>query len=323
MKRRDLLVIAAGAAAVPYAARAQQKAMPVIGILGLGSPDDPAIALNLAGLRQGLKDTGFVEGRNVAIEYRWAHDDEQRLPALAAELVARNVDVVVTEGGILSALSAKRATSTIPIVFHASDAIADGVVSNLARPDGNLTGVSLFAPESLAKQFQLLSELVPQAKTIALLAIPNTPALNQVKPEIEKAARARGVQYRILTAVTDGEIDAAFATLGQAHAGVIARANGNFADKLVMLAARRGVPAIYSQRAFATAGGLISYGVSLPAVYVTKGIYTGKLLNGAKPGDLPVQQPTAFELVINLKTAKALGLTVPQSLLARADDVIE
>jgi putative ABC transport system substrate-binding protein len=297
--------------------------MPVIGILGLGSPEDPAIALNLTAFRQGLSESGFVEGQNVAIESRWAYDDERRLPALAAELVARNVDVLVTEGGILSALSAKTATSLIPVVFHASDAIADGVVSNLARPGGNLTGVSLFAPESLAKQFQLLSELVPEAKVIALLAIPNTPALNQVKPEIEEAARARGVRYQVLSAVTDSEIDAAYATLGQLRAGALVRANGNFADKLVMLAARHRVPAIYNQRAFATAGGLLSYGVSLPAVYVTKGIYTGKILKGAKPADLPVQQPTAFELVINLKTAKAIGLTIPQLFLARANEVIE
>jgi putative ABC transport system substrate-binding protein len=212
VRRRALLAFLSGTALTcPFVAGAQQKAMPVIGILGLGSPEDPAIALNLTAFWQGLSETGFVEGQNVAIESRWAYD-ERRLPALAAELVAGKVDVLVTEGGILSALSAKTATSTIPVVFHASDAIADGVVSNLARPDGNLTGVSLFAPESLAKEFQLLSELVPEAKVIALLAIPNTPALNQIKPEIEEAARARGVQYQILNAVTDSEIDAAFAT---------------------------------------------------------------------------------------------------------------
>ena len=324
MKRRDLIALLGGTAVGwPFVVSAQQKAMPVIGILGLGSPDNPAIALNLAAFRQGLTETGFIEGQNVTIESRWAHDDKRCLPALAAELVARKVDVLVTEGGILSALSAKNATSTIPVVFHASDAVADGVVSNLARPDGNLTGVSLFAPESLAKEFELVSELAPEAPVIALLAIPNTPALNQIKPEIEEAARARGVQYQILSAVTDSEIDAAFATLGHLRGGAIVRANGNFADKLVSLAARHGVPAIYNQRAFATAGGLLSYGVSLPAVYVTKGIYAGKVLKGAKPADLPVEQPTTFELVINLKTAKALGLTVPQSLLARADEVIE
>jgi putative tryptophan/tyrosine transport system substrate-binding protein len=322
MRRRSLIALLAGTVVFrPLAA--QQRPMPVIGILGLGFPENPAIALNLAAFRQGLGETGFVEGQNVTIEPRWAYDDERRLPALAAELVTRNVDVLVTEGGILSALAAKNATSKIPVIFHASDAIADGVVSDLARPDGNLTGVSLFAPESLGKEFQLLSELVPEAKVIALLAIPNTPALNQIKPDIDEAARARGVQYQILNAVTDSEIDAAFATLGHLRAGAIVRANGNFADKLVGLAARHSVPAIYNQRAFATAGGLLSYGVSLPAVYVTKGIYTGKILKGAKPAELQVQQPTKFELVINMKTATALGLTVPPSLLARADEVIE
>jgi putative tryptophan/tyrosine transport system substrate-binding protein len=322
MRRRDLLLLAA-VALWPNAAGAQRKVTPVIGMLGLGRPEDRAIALNLEAFRAGLNDTGFVEGRNVTIEYRWAHDDERRLPALAVELVDRNVDVLVTEGGIRSALAAKHATSTIPIVFHASDAIADGVVGNLARPEANLTGVSLFAPESLAKQFQLLADLVPEVKVIALLAIPNTVALGQATAEIREAASTRGVQYRILDVVADSDMDAALTMLGGLHAGAIVRANGNFADRLVMLAARHRVPAIYNQRAFAAAGGLLSYGVSLPAVYLIKGRYAGKILRGAKPADLPVQQPTKFELVLNLKTAKALGLTVPPSLLARADEVIE
>jgi len=321
MRRRDLLLLAA-VALWPNAAGAQRKVTPVIGMLGLGRPEDRAIALNLEAFQAGLNEIGFVEGRNVTIEYRWAHDDERRLPALAAELVDRNVDVLVTEGGIRSALAAKHATSTIPIVFHASDAIADGVVSNLARPEGNLTGVSLFAPESLAKQFQLLADLVPEVKVIALLAIPNTMALGQATAEIREAASTRGVQYRILD-VADSDMDAALTMLGDLHAGAIVRANGNFADRLVMLAARHRVPAIYNQRAFAAAGGLMSYGVSLPAVYLIKGRYAGKILRGARPADLPVQQPTKFELVINLKTLKALGLTVPPSLLARADEVIE
>jgi putative ABC transport system substrate-binding protein len=321
MRRRDLLLLAA-VALWPNAAGAQRKVTPVIGILGLGRPEDRAIALNLEAFQAGLNEIGFVEGRNVTIEYRWAHDDERRLPALAAELVDRNVDVLVTEGGIRSAVAAKHATSTIPIVFHASDAIADGVVSNLARPEGNLTGVSLFAPESLAKQFQLLADLVPEVKVIALLAIPNTMALGQATAEIREAASTRGVQYRILD-VADSDMDAALTMLGDLHAGAIVRANGNFADRLVMLAGRHRVPAIYNQRAFAAAGGLMSYGVSLPTVYLIKGRYAGKILRGARPADLPVQQPTKFELVINLKTLKALGLTVPPSLLARADEVIE
>jgi putative ABC transport system substrate-binding protein len=323
MQRREFIVLIGGAAVGwPLVARAQQKAMPVIGVLGLGYPDDPAIALNLTAFRQGLNETGFVEGQNVAIEYRWAFNDQKRLPALAAELVARKVDVIVTEGGTPSVLPAKNATSTIPIVFHAGDAIADGIVTNLARPDGNLTGVSLFAPERFAKQFELLAELVPETKVFALLAVLNILPADAV-PEIEKAARAKGVQVEILNAATDSELDAAYARLGHQRAAAVVAANGQLAEKLVALAARHAVPAAYGQRAFSTAGGLLSFGPSFPAAYVIKGIYTGKILKGAKPADLPVQQPTTFELLVNLKTAKALGLTVPQSLLARADEVIE
>jgi putative ABC transport system substrate-binding protein len=323
MKRRELMVLLGGAAfAWPRTLRAQQKPMPVIGILGLGYPEDPAIALNLAAFRRGLNETGFVEGQNVTIEYRWAVNDQQRLPALAAELVARKVDVIMTEGGTPTVRAAKNATSTIPIVFHAGDAIADGIVSNLARPDGNLTGVSLFAPERFAKQFELLAELVPETKVFALLAVLSILPVDAV-PEIEKAARAKGVQVEILNAASDSELDAAYARLGDQRGAAVVNANGQLAEKLVALAAHHAVPAVYNQRVFATAGGLISFGVSFPAAYVIKGIYTGKILKGAKPADLPVQQPTTFELVINLKTAKALGLTVPQALLARADEVIE
>jgi putative ABC transport system substrate-binding protein len=296
--------------------------MPVIGVLGLGYPEDPAIALNLAAFRRGLAETGFVEGQNVAIEYRWAVNDEKRLPALAAELVARNVDVMMTEGGTPTARAAKNATSTIPVVFHAGDAIEDGIVTNLARPDRNLTGVSLFAPERFGKQFELLAELVPQTKVFALLAVLNILPADGVR-EIEKAARAKGVEVEILNAATDSELDAAFARLGDQRGAAVVNANGQFADKLVALAARHAVPAVYAQRAFAERGGLLSYGVSFPAAYALKGIYAGKILKGAKPADLPVQQPTTFELLVNLKTAKALGLTVPQTLLARADEVIE
>jgi putative ABC transport system substrate-binding protein len=323
VNRRDLIVLLGGAAAAsPFAAGAQQKRMPVIGILGLGYPEDPAIALNLAAFRRGLAETGFVEGQNVAIEYRWAVNDETRLPALAAELVVRKVDVMMTEGGTPTVRAAKSATSTIPIVFHAGDAIEDGIVTNLARPDGNLTGVSLFAPERFAKQFELLAELVPQTKVFALLAVLNILPADGVR-EIEKAARAKGVEVEILNAATDSELDAAFARLGDQRGAAVVNANGQFADKLVALAARHAVPAVYAQRAFAERGGLLSYGVSFPAAYALKGIYAGKILKGAKPADLPVQQPTTFELLVNLKTAKALGLTVPQTLLARADEVIE
>ena len=323
MNRRDFIALLAGAAlAWPLAARAQQRATPVIGVLGLGYPEDPAIALNLAAFRRGLAETGFVEGQNVAIEYRWAFNDQKRLPALAAELVARKVDVMMTEGGTPTVLSAKNATSTIPIVFHAGDAIADGIVTNLARPDGNLTGVSLFAPELFAKRFELLAELVPQTKVFALLAVLNILPADAVR-EIEKAARAKGVEVEILNAASDSELDAAYARLGRQRAAAVVNANAQLAEKLVALAARHAVPAVYNQRVFATAGGLISFGVNFPAAYVIKGIYTGKILKGAKPADLPVQQPTTFELLVNLKTAKALGLTVPQTILARADEVIE
>jgi putative ABC transport system substrate-binding protein len=323
VKRRDLITLLGGAvAAWPLAARAQQERVPVIGVLGLGYPEDPAIALNLAAFRRGLAETGFVEGQNVAIEYRWAVNDQTRLPALAAELVARKVDVMMTEGGTPTVRAAKNATSTIPIVFHAGDAIEDGIVTNLARPDGNLTGVSLFAPERFGKQFELLAELVPQTKVFALLAVLNILPADAVR-EIEKAARAKGVEVEILNAATDSELDAAYARLGSQRGAAVVNANAQLAEKLVALAARHAVPAVYNQRVFATAGGLISFGVSFPAAYVIKGIYTGKILKGAKPADLPVQQPTTFELLINLKTAKALGLTVPQAMLARADEVIE
>jgi putative ABC transport system substrate-binding protein len=323
VNRRDLIILLGGAAVGwPFAARAQQKRVPVIGILGLGYPEDPAIALNLAAFRRGLAETGFVEGQNVAIEYRWAVNDEKRLPALAAELVARKVDVMMTEGGTPTVRAAKNATSTIPIVFHAGDAIEDGIVTNLARPDGNLTGVSLFAPERFGKQFELLAELVPQTKVFALLAVLNILPADAVR-EIEKAARAKGVEVETLNAATDSELDAAYARLGSQRGAAVVNANAQLAEKLVALAARHAVPAVYNQRVFATAGGLISFGVSFPAAYVIKGIYTGKILKGAKPAELPVQQPTTFELLINLKTAKALGLTVPQAMLARADEVIE
>jgi len=323
MRRRELILGASSVVAWPLAARAQQKPLPVIGILGIAFPEDPAVGLNLQALRQGLKDTGFVEGQNVAIEYRWAHRDYDQLPVMATELSARKVDVIVNEGGTPSALAAKRATSTIPIVFHAGDAIADGLVSNLARPGSNLTGVSLFAPESLSKQFQLLSELVPLAKAIALVTTGSRPFLAAAVGEVEAAARAKGMQFQLMTVATDRDIEIAYATLGQLRAAALVSADATRADQLVALAARHGVPSVYNQRAFPTAGGLLSYGVSLPAVYVIKGNYAGKILKGAKPSELPVQQPDKFELVINLKTAKTLGLTVPQSLLARADEVIE
>lgn len=325
MNRRALLLAATASAAAlsPFVARAQKK-MPVIGILGFGQPDDPGVKLNLAGFRQALGESGFVEGKNVAIEYRWAKGDESRLPVLAADLVARHVDVIVTEGGFPAASAAKAATSTIPVVFHTADAIADGIVGNLARPGGNLTGVSLFAPELGAKQFQLLLEVVPKARVVGVLAVPK----NIVHPadfrRIDEAARAKGIHVEAYGADAAGDLDDIYASFArQRIEGLVVHANVIYADKVIALAARYPVPAVYSQRAFADRGGLLSYSANFPAIYVIKGRYAAKLLQGAKPADLPVQQPDKFELVINLKAAKALGLTVPQSVLARADEVIE
>jgi putative tryptophan/tyrosine transport system substrate-binding protein len=262
----------------------------------------------------------------VAIEYRWAEGHYDRLPALSAELVGRKVDVIVAAGR-LPALAAKSATSTIPIVFAVGDPVAAGLVPSLARPGGNLTGVAVLSVELMPKRLELMSELVPQARLMALLVNPDNPGTEPIIRDMEEAARAKGVQLNILKARTESEIDTAFATFVQLQAGgLVVSADAFFdsrRDQLVTLAAGHRVPAIYEWREFAATGGLISYGPSLAAAYRQIGIYTGRILKGAKPDDLPVQQPTTFELVVNLKTAKALGLTVPQSILARADEVIE
>jgi len=319
VKRRDLILGLGGAAvAWPLAARAQQRAMPVIGVLGVTMPDIPGVASNLAAFRRGLGEIGYVEGQNVAIEYRWAERRVDRLPAFAADFVDRKVDLIVTEGGNSTILAAKNATSTIPVVFHTpTDPVAMGLVASLARPGGNLTGVSLMSTELTPKLLELLLELVPQARLIALLVDPSSPR------DIQAAALAKGVQLLpILMATTASESDAAFATLIQRQADglIVDTLNRGY---IAALASRHAVPAIALWRDFPDAGGLLSYGPSMTAVYHAKGIYAGKILKGAKPSDLPVEQPTKFELVVNLKTAKALGLTVPQSLLARADEVIE
>ena len=327
MRRRDLLVLLGGVAiAWPGAARALQKAMPVIGYLSSFSRGP-----NSSGsgpVHQGLSETGYVDGQNVAFEYRWTEGHYDRLPALAADLVNRKVDVIVTIGGTPVALAAKSATSTIPIVFTTvSDPVGVGLVASLARPGGNLTGFSNIVVELMPKRLELLTELVPQASVIALLVNPNNPNAEPLIRDVQEAARTKGVKLLVLKAGTEDEIDAAFASLVQLQAGALVVDPDAFLssrrEQLVSLASRHAVPAIYSYRQAVAAGGLISYGADETAVYRQAGIYAGRILKGAKPADLPVQQPTTFELVVNLKTAQALGLTIPATILARADEIIE
>jgi ABC-type uncharacterized transport system substrate-binding protein len=324
MKRRELMLLLGGAMTMAPNLRAQQRPMPVIGFLHYGSPGP--FAPFVAAFHRGLSETGDVEGQNLAIEYRWAEGDYDRLAALASELVDRKVDVIAAFGPP-SARAAKSATSTIPIVFGSGDPVGEGLVASLARPGGNLTGVSLLTVELMAKRLEILSELVPRAGAIALLVNPNSPNTEPMIRDVQEAARAKGVQLPVLKADAEGEIDAAFATLVQMKAGGLVVGTDPFfntrREQLVALAALYAVPAIYEWREFAAAGGLISYGSSLTSVYRQVGIYVGKILKGARPADLPVQQPTTFELVVNLNTANALGLTVPPSILARADEVIE
>jgi putative ABC transport system substrate-binding protein len=326
MNRRDVVFMLGGAAiGWPLAAGGQQKAMPVIGFLGPFPPAMNAqIELEQAAFRQGLAETGYVEGQNVAIEYRRAEGHYDRLPALAADLVARKVDVIVTQGGDAPSLAAKNATSTIPILFHSvNDPVAIGLVASLARPGGNLTGVSMMLAELMPKLLELLLEVVPRARVIALLSNPDEPSTERIIGDMQEAARAKRVDLRVLKARTESEVDGAFATLVQVQADGLVLGAVGFRPQIAALASRHAVPAIALPRDFAIAGGLLSYGPSNTAVYHLKGIYAGKILKGAKPADLPVQQPTTFELVVNLKTAEALGLKVPPSILARADEVIE
>jgi putative ABC transport system substrate-binding protein len=326
MRRRELiLLLSGGALAAVRALRAQQKAMPVIGFLSSASPGP--YAPFMAAFHQGLSETGYVEGLNVAIEYRWAEGQYDRLPALAADLVGRKVDLIVA-AAIPAARAAKNATSTIPIVFTTvNDPVGDGLVASLARPGGNLTGFSFLTADLTAKRLELLSELVLQAKLVALLVNPNNPNAEPTTRNAQEAARRKGVQLLILKAGSEAEIEAAFGSLVQLQAGALFFAGDPFfysrREQLVALASRHAVPAIYEVREFATAGGLISYGPSLTTAYREAGIYAARILKGEKPADLPVQQPTTFELVVNLKTANTLGLTVPPSILARADEVIE
>jgi putative ABC transport system substrate-binding protein len=323
MRRRELMLLLGAVMTVTRTLRAQQKAMPVIGYLATGSPG--AFAPFVAAFRQGLSETGYVEGQNLAIEYGWAEDHYDRLPAMATDLVGRRVDVIVASGGVVSALAAKSATSMIPIVFTGvSNPVATGLVASLARPGGNLTGFSPQIREMMPKRLELLTEVVPQPGVIGLLVNPNDERFIE---DVQQAARAKGLLLHILRASSASEIDSAFATFDQLHAGALLVSADPFfnsaREQLVALASRHAVPAIYAFREWAAVGGLISYGPSFLAIHRQVGTYAGKILNGAKPADLPVQQPTKFELVVNLKTAKTLGLTVPQSILARAGEVIE
>jgi ABC-type uncharacterized transport system substrate-binding protein len=326
VNRRELILLAAGMMPTGRSLFAEQKPMPVIGWLSPRSPADSAALV--AGFRQGLAKTGYVEGQNLTIEYRWAEGNRERVPALAADLVSSKVDVIATGGGPSTALAAKDATSTIPIVFvTGTDPVELGLVASLARPGGNLTGVSLLFVELAPKRLELLSELVPKAEVVALLVNPNNPNAEQTIREMHEAARAKGVQLHTLKAATEDEIGTAFVTLTELHASALVVGSDPYFDglkeHLVALAARHSVPAIYPWREAGAAGGLISYGTNLAAVFHEAGVYVGKILKGTRPADLPVEQPTKFDLVINLKTAKALGLTVPPLLLATADEVIE
>jgi len=305
--------------------RSQEKGLAVIGFLSSNAPGTYAPAV--AAFRQGLAETGYIEGQNLAIEYRWAEGRYDRLPALAAELVGRKVDVIAA-GSTTAIRAAKSATSTTPIVFFGGgDPVREGLVASLAQPGGNLTGISVMANELMPKRLELLSDLVPQSLLVALLVNPNSSDADPIIRDVREAARTKGLQLHILKAGTAREIDGAFAALVQLHAGgLVVGADAvfdNLREQLVALAARDAVPTIYFAREFVAVGGLISYGTSFTGTWRQVGTYAGKILKGAKPADLPVQQPTKFELVVNLNTAKALGLTVPPSILARADEVIE
>jgi putative ABC transport system substrate-binding protein len=321
------VLLLGGAITAGRALRAQQP-MPVIGYLSIGSPESDNIPPRLTAFRQGLNETGYVEGRNVAIEYLWAQGQYDRLPALATDLVRRQVTVIFAVGGTPPALAARAATSTIPIVFNLGiDPVQSGLVASLNRPGGNITGVVNFTTELAAKRLDLLHELVPKATVAALLVNPTNPVNDPETRSAEDAARTLRMQVHVLRASTPIEIDAAFGALVELRAGLLVVSGDpvltNRLDQIVALAAGHAVPAIYLWREFAAAGGLMSYGSNLADNYRQAGVYTGKILNGAKPADLPVQQIVKLELIINLKTARTLGLTVPLTLLGRADEVIE
>ena len=325
MRRRDFITLVGGTAAWPLAARAQEQAMPVIGFLGSTSPD--LYANQVGAYRRGLSETGHVEGQNVAIEFRWAESQYERLPAMATDLIRRRV-TVITAGALPAVVAAKAATTAIPIVFSIGvDPVAFGLVSSLNRPGGNVTGITNLNLELLPKQLEVLRELLPGATVMAALVNPTNPNADSQSSDLQAAARKLGLQLQILHASSDSDFDAAFAGLSQVRASALLIGSDAFfvsrSAQLGALTARHKVPAIYQFREFAAAGGLLSYGSSIIESYRQVGIYTGRILKGERPADLPVQQSAKVELIINMKTAKTLGLTFPLTLLGRADEVIE
>jgi putative tryptophan/tyrosine transport system substrate-binding protein len=323
-RRKFLAALGGAAVSWPLAARAQQR-MPVVGLLHYGSPN--TFAHIVEAVRRGLKEAGYVDGQDVAIEYRWAHGHYERLPALAVDLAGHRVSVIIA-GGTVAAQTAKEATATIPIVFTSgADPVWSGLVASLSRPGANLTGASLIAAEMGAKRLELTRELLPQARAVAMVVNPNYPGADSEMAEVEAAGRIVGLRTEKLTAGSEDEIDAAFASLAQRRADAVMVGADGFlitrCNQIVALASRYRIPGIYPFVDFPEAGGLMSYGASLSDAYRQAGVYTGRILKGAKPADLPVQQPTRFDLFINLKTARALGLTVPPMLIARAEQVIE
>jgi putative ABC transport system substrate-binding protein len=327
MNRREFITLIGGVAATwPVMARAQQSAMPVIGLLGATSPETAGPLL--AAIRQGLKEEGFVEGQNVGIEYRWADNQRERLPGLAAELVNRKVGLILTSGSVPPAMAAKAATSTIPIVFHmGADPVAAGVVDSLNQPGGNITGVSYLSDASSSKRLGLLREVVPASRVIGLLVNPTSPTASTTTNDLEAAARPLGLSLQVVNANSERELNEAFAVLSQRQIEALVLHGdpyfGTRREQIVELAARYALPTMHPGREYAVLGGLMGYSASVTDAYRQEGIYAGRILKGAKPSELPVLQSTKFEFVLNLKTAKALGLAIPPGILAIADEVIE